>query len=509
MITFFIKNVSRRDPETAYPQMILVPDGWNDWWKFTTLYWMVFIDSEGERHDIGGIKIGQYQMETSRPALPQTFTQLPSDFFSLGQDFSYYEAIKDLGDDLRDEIHSALNDIAFDEAIYTKCINETVTTNSLLRSVSVKSVEGQFRRLATGNSSLTPYDFEYTSYPNKRHISPIKINFIVTPKSNPPTNIHVIIGRNGVGKTRLLHNMSQCIMGEGPVKYGKFESSIGLKGSDIFANLISVTFSAFDETEPLPERQNKTMGISRSYIGLKDEGKKIDPNAKKIFSTKSPTKLKNEFARSAYLCKIGGKLRRYKAAIHALEVDPIFRDADLNSILEIAEREDFETGAAAIFHKLSSGHKIVLLTITRLVETLEERSLVLIDEPEAHLHPPLLSAFIRALSDLLTVRNAVAIIATHSPVVIQEVPRSCCWKLQRNGHYEVAERLEIESFGENVGSLTQEVFGLEVTDSGFHRLLVKSLENNTTYENVIEDFDGQLGMEAKAIIRVLTSDFEQ
>jgi predicted ATP-dependent endonuclease of OLD family len=77
----------------------------------------------------------------------------------------------------------------------------------------------------------------------------------------------------------------------------------------------------------------------------------------------------------------------------------------------------------AAFNTLSSGHKIVLLTMTRLVELVEQRTLVLIDEPEAHLHPPLLSSFVRALSALLKRRNAVAIIATHSPVVLQETPR--------------------------------------------------------------------------------------
>lgn len=41
----------------------------------------------------------------------------------------------------------------------------------------------------------------------------------------------------------------------------------------------------------------------------------------------------------------------------------------------------------------------MLLSITKLVEFVEERSLVLMDEPEAHLHLPLLSAFVRALSD--------------------------------------------------------------------------------------------------------------
>ena len=63
--------------------------------------------------------------------------------------------------------------------------------------------------------------------------------------------------------------------------------------------------------------------------------------------------------------------------------------------------------------------------MTHLADRVAERTLVLIDEPETHLHPPLLSAFVRAMSDLLIDRNGVAIIATHSPVVLQETPRTC------------------------------------------------------------------------------------
>lgn len=57
----------------------------------------------------------------------------------------------------------------------------------------------------------------------------------------------------------------------------------------------------------------------------------------------------------------------------------------------------------------------------------------MLDEPESHLHPPLLSAFIRSLSELLILRNGVAIIATHSPVILQEVPKRCAWILNRSG----------------------------------------------------------------------------
>lgn len=143
--------------------------------------------------------------------------------------------------------------------------------------------------------------------------------------------------------------------------------------------------------------------------------------------------------------------------------------------------------------------------MTRLVETVEERTLVLLDEPEAHLHPPLLSAFIRSLSDLLTDRNGVAIIATHSPVVLQEVPRGCVWKLQRFGSEAKAERPEIETFGESVGTLTRDVFGFEVTESGYHTMLQREVAKGWPYEMVVQAFSNQLGDEAKAIARALVA----
>ena len=137
--------------------------------------------------------------------------------------------------------------------------------------------------------------------------------------------------------------------------------------------------------------------------------------------------------------------------------------------------------------------------MTRLVESVEERTLLLLDEPESHLHPPLLSAFV-ALSDLLVNRNGVGIIAAHSPVVLQGVPRECVWRLRRAGDSASAERPDIETFGENVGTLTSEVFGLEVTNSGFHRMITEAAAGQASYGEVLETFGGELGSEARALL---------
>lgn len=476
---------------------------WDDWFEFSTLYSVVYYDIDGVSHNVGTIKIGQFAMQEKQrsPSLPLNFDSFNDTLFSVGQDVSYYENLNNLGEEVRDKILIGLNDIALNSELLERASLERVTKISLFRSVSITSIKGQFRRLAQGIATLSEYQFTYTAPKiGKSSLPPISLTFHVGPKTNPPTNIHVLIGRNGVGKTHLLNNMIASLIDKESVaaKVGKFTQEI-VDGEVLFANLVSVTFSAFDESEPPEEKKDKSSGIKYSYIGLKRVQKKGETN----LPPKSPTILKNEFVKSVEACKRGAKNARWVRALEMLEADPIFKEAEVSKIASFDTETEFVENASNIFKKLSSGHKIVLLTITRLVETVEEKSLVLLDEPEAHLHPPLLSAFIRVLSDLLVRRNGVAIIATHSPVVLQEVPKSCVWKLRRSGSEAAVDRLEYESFGENVGSLTQEVFGLEVTDSGFHKLLSNAVFIKDDYNAVLEYFNNELGLEAKAIVRSL------
>lgn len=500
-MTFEILDRIQRPPYNAKAKAYLTWDNWNDY-SFLTLFGLIYVDENSKIHDIGSVKIGYYgQKESERKlAIGDIFDNLGSAYFSLGQSDSYYETLNSLGENLRDEILKALNDIAKFPDIYEKAIHENVTKISLLRSISQTSVTGQYRRIASGGARLTNYSFKFKNPKIRGASEAMELSFNVNPESFPPTNIHVLIGRNGVGKTNLLNNMINALVeGDTNIKSGTFTSEITETNSQIFANLTSVTFSAFDETEPKPERKDKTQGIQFSYIGLR----RIQSGSNKNSGPKSTIMLRNEFFKSLNTCKINTRTNRWKKSIEMLESDPNFKEARITELIDITDDEEIKNIGWNVFKKLSSGHKIVLLTITRLIETLQERSLVLIDEPEAHLHPPLLSAFIRTLSELLIETNSVAIIATHSPVILQEVPKSCVWKLRRAGIEAVAERLGIESFGENVGTLTNEVFGLEVTNSGYYKMINQAINETDSYDEIIQYFQNQIGMEARAIIMSL------
>ena len=68
------------------------------------------------------------------------------------------------------------------------------------------------------------------------------------------------------------------------------------------------------------------------------------------------------------------------------------------------------------------------------------------------------------------------------------------------------EKAEIETFGESIQTLTNEVFGLEVTHSGFHKLLLDAVEQELDYEQSLDFFHSELGTEARAILRLLLAE---
>lgn len=502
-------------PADAQNKAYLLVDNWDDWFSFQTMFTLWIFDEESKRHRVGSVKIGQIGLRASgrnvdpapdvrSPDLPQTFEELDYRFFSLGQDEDYYETLNSLSHNQRQRVLLGLRDCAFDLEIFNAVRSEEVMHTSLLRSVSVSSVRGRLHRLSTGDATLTEYKFNYLFPLQSEGIQPPSIRIEVFPESKPPTNVHVLIGRNGVGKTRCMRGIALALLGRNPETA---DDAVGRIIEDAggdewsFSGLVVTSFSAFDDA-PLRSAPDDPMRCEQ--VGLLQW--QTDEEGKDFVSRKAPSDLAQDFTESLELCRQGLRSERWLSAVQTLEADDLFAEANVSALLDLHD-DTWREAAFNIYRRLSSGHAIVLLTITKLVELVDERTLVLLDEPEGHLHPPLLSAFIRALSDLLVKRNGVAIVATHSPVVLQEVPRSCAWKLRRSGSISVVERPVVETFGENVGVLTREVFGFEITKSGFHRMLDDAvMVRQLSYDQTIEHFGGQLGAEARAVVRALVSE---
>jgi predicted ATPase len=503
MITFQIISSNSRPPSSGKNAVFLKIDNWNDF-SFVTMFYVYAFDEDGVMHDLANVKIGFVGQTTSidtYQTISQPFSQLAEGYFSVGTDVEYYSKLRDeFSEAYRVAFLTGLRDVVFDNSVLELAKEETVFSTSHLRSVSMSAIEEQFRRVLAGNALLTDFDFRFTLKPQTKRAG-YQLSFKVDANSKPSTNVHALIGRNGVGKTSLLNAMTRSVT-DGATDEAQFEVNDDLEdfrpiGSNYFSSVLSISFSAFDPFNPPEEQADPTKGTCYFYVGLKSHGG-IDG-----VTLKSLNDLYDEFIESLNIClSEAGKRRRWLSAVHTLESDDNFSEMNLASLAEL-EGEHRTNTALLIQKRMSSGHSIVLLTITKLVARLEEKTLVLFDEPESHLHPPLLSALIRSLSELLTDRNAVAIIATHSPVVLQEIPKSCVWKIMRAGLASSSSRPDGETFGENVGLLTRDVFGLEVSKSGFNALLAKEADQALTYQQALEAFSEQVGFEGRAILRSL------
>ncbi|MFE7497579.1 AAA family ATPase [Streptomyces albidoflavus] len=483
----------------------LIKDSWDDFGHVTTFELYVRQDN-GRLLQAGFVRIAHTDMQTdpefraTASRLPSQFEALPEGYFSLGHQDTYYEMLNTLPEPMRRDVLTGLRDVAYRADLIPAVQELDVFRQSLTRGID----RGELVRLcqiAGGRQRILPYEWSYTApVADPASVSPT-LDFRAVPGSRPSTNLHALIGRNGVGKSYLLRDLARRVTA------GEIEVSRSADTGDL-TNCVAVSFSPFDKL--YDQQPSGPTTLPFTYIGLQtlDEPANVAAGEREPqVRLKTEDELAMEFVKSFYVCRIGARGQRWQKALRTLSYSASgFLDEHRDRIELLMRSDDDEDVVDTlndIFLSLSSGHRIALLIVTRLIETVTEGTLVLIDEPETHLHPPLLSALIRTLTDLFTDRNGMAIMATHSPVVLQEIPASCVYKMRRFGNVLTAEHPERETYGENLGELTHEAFGLEMAATGYHTTLTELVEQDLPYEEIVAEFTG-LGSEARAVLRAMT-----
>jgi predicted ATPase len=488
----FIFVQDEKQPKKSVDAIYLSHNSWDDY-SYRLTFDAAYVDSDGKQHALGQVKVAFLGVREGTLLLTGNIPRFSEDHYSLGQSQSYYETIRELPNSAGKRILSAMRDIVLDEVRYKRVEGDDAFRISLMRYLDARKIES-FRAILKGANITSGYSFSYSTQKGRL------FELAVRPDSLPATNLHALIGRNGVGKTTLLANLAHAACTKPDElafhpEYGRFDSD---EPDSLFGNVVSVSWSAFDNFKvPTSDGYEHELLVPYDYIGLR----RIKENR-----LKTQMELIDELIGCLKVCLFSARKDAWKQCLHILSNDPVFRQLPLAELADLDDEEDVER-YRDLFSEMSTGHQIVLLSISRLVELVQDRTLVLYDEPECHLHPPLLASLIRAISNLLKQRNGVAIIATHSPVALQEVPQNCAWLIDRQDELR-ARPMDIETFGENVGFLTQRVFELEMRESSYYATIdeIVRREHVTTIDDVVNALDGHLGGEGKAIaIALLTA----
>ena len=149
---------------------------------------------------------------------------------------------------------------------------------------------------------------------------------------------------------------------------------------------------------------------------------------------------------------------------------------------------------------MSSGQSILMYVVTEILANIREDSLVLFDEPEMHLHPNAISKLVTMLNQILERFDSYAILATHSPIILQEMPSKNVLVFERTGDIPSVRGLGIESFGENITTITKNVFETVNTEPNYKTVL-KNLSKTRTFDEVSILFNERLSLNSEIYLK--------
>lgn len=529
-------------------EFALQQDHWNDF-SFQTLYHLYY-NTPGEKASlIGSVKIlrrGQTEIDGLLIRLP--FNSLDEAFCSVGTSLDYYQRLNELPTDARTRIVEALRDVAVYPELREAFSTEPGWKTSLFRGTSDWRRYLEDAHVLYFNNFATLVDvqesFTFQPGPDSTQIelnfSAHHPSFFFVPKREVgpsrkrvllPERVIVLVGRNGSGKSTLLSRIAHVAFAAPEQRASPQIRRLGQFVPDAigFMRIITVSYSAFDSFTIPGDREDTLSQAARDlekgegrfvFCGLRDVvaearhdinqakssessvfGEPVSDEKLRIEDRRTSTRLKSieqladEFAILVSRIHAADKQDLFHAAL-----EPLLQDASFSELGVEGLNESLAEDARGTFLDWSTGHKIAFHVVASLVAHAVPRSLVLFDEPEMHLHPPLAAALMHSVRLILEESNAVCIVATHSPVILQETMARHVRVVERVGDVVRVNLPRMETFGENIGILTYDTFGLTASRSDFHLALDQLVRGLPTIDEVDEIFSPGLSSQARAYV---------
>lgn len=457
--------------------------GWNDY-SYKTRYKLYFV-KDGEATEVGQVKIMKRGVTDTSEVLPDQFVSLDGDFCSLGSTPQYYYKLRVLLGNEAYTVLGQLRDAAFYESVYKSFENDDTFKISLVRDNNAEKARQEGRYYVYGRNMDDAYSFSYRyelPYPGED----VVIDFNYKYSGQDYERIIGLIGENGVGKTTLIKKILKSLVANDNANF------VGLR--PLFSSVLMISYSPFDHYQI--DTAGRPYFINYEYSGLMK-------GEEQMFTTKEQVDILVNNIQAIYKRKLN-YYTRWKALVGRVIsmrlLAPILTEGDED--IDIDSKELLKLCESA-----SSGETMFLYSISAIMAKIRSDSLIIMDEPEQHLHPSAVTALMHSVYKILELYNSYALISTHSPYVIRELvsPNVHIFKRFENGLS--VKRIGIESFGEDVSVLSDIVFS-NMSEEKKYEKFIEEVVKDCDYDydasvNALQTGPNALSLNAKLLIRTI------
>lgn len=531
---------------------------WNDWddYGYRTNF-PTTCRINGQAVDLGRIRLlieGEIRSDTVFDKLRNegwdgTFPVPNTNYISVPDEITFYEQIRSLlGPDEAMAAAEALRDASYLRNIKAdQSAENLVNSEGFRRSLqrergSMKSYEDGWRVFRDEEITVTDFEFYFSGQLGEG----VNLEFRFSNEGQIlPTDINVLIGPNGIGKSQLLQKMVSDWTKPGENEEFSFSTRPNL------SQLVVVSYSPFEKFPvdlaglPLVDKDVYRYFGFRGRATDGSEGDEQISLSHDIPRRNSSASLLNCFEDDQRFHSISarsGKLKTLRevvlsafdfdeAVVCLSEVDSIgtlthdlfvlpteiekfsklapegclyvpISDAYLEDLKLAQVKKHLVAEEGVNFVKdgevieLSSGQRLFAYVVINVLGAIRNNSLILIDEPELFLHPTLEIQFISMLKEVLKAFKSKAILATHSVVTVREVPDQCVHIFQKNdlGETRIVHP-PFQTFGGDHQRISSYVFGDNSVSKPFEEWIDEKIREFGSAKQLLEALEGQLNEE--------------
>lgn len=340
------------------------------------------------------------------------------------------------------------------------------------------------------------------------------LNFTFEHRSELPKRVAILIGENGIGKSQTLRNIAlAAIRGSSNLSEMDVDEQ---KGERIQISRL-LAFAPTNESKSVfPSDKNSNSHIFYKRFTLNREyNRKGKSNVSDIILqvARIDERISGSDRWSIFLNAIE-TLNKSKDIVLPCSSDEQLEYIHVHGLRNQGEERRLETFKAinqskepmrlinGKLHPLSSGEISFIKFCAQACLYIENGTLLLLDEPETHLHPAFINKFFSILDSLLSQTGSSAIMATHSVYFVREVFKEQVTVLRRTHQGEIiSEKPRLSTFGADIGNISYFVFGENEETKTLIDVKENIVNNYKNWSDVYNKFKNDISINTLTMLR--------